>query len=59
MSADAENLDQTAYQNEGERDRPADDGLDADAKAEEGSVAVRRVRQVFSSQKLAKKIILK
>ncbi len=44
MSADAENLDQTAYQNEGERDRPADDGLDADAKAEAESVAVRRVR---------------
>ena len=44
MSADAENLDQTANQDEGERDRPADDGLDADAKAEAESVAVRRVR---------------
>ena len=40
MSADAENQDQTADQDDGEKDRPADDGLDADAKAEAESVAI-------------------
>ena len=45
MSADAEDIDQTAGQDDGEKDPPAaDDGMDADAKAEAESVAVRRVR---------------
>ncbi len=45
MSADTEDIDQTAGLDDGEKDpRASNDGLDADAKAEAESVAVRRVR---------------
>jgi trigger factor len=45
MNADAENIDQTAGQDDDKKDPgAADGGLDADAKAEAELVAVRRVR---------------